>query len=587
MDKSSPVYTTRTECQDCFKCVRNCPAKAIRIKDAHAEVLPELCVACGRCLEVCPAKAKRVRDDLPKVGALLKTELVHASVAPSWRTEFPELDEAGLCEMLRGLGFAGVSETALGAQRVGAAIAETLKSSASNVLISSACPAAKEFVRVHIPDWAQAVSSLPSPLLEHCRIVKESFGPSAKVVFIGPCVAKKLEADMHPELLEAVIGFDDLRRWLAACSLDVDGYRGSKGVGFEIGSSEEGALYAVEGGMIEALCVHKGVPPHASMALSGLLSLKGALTGIAPSSVKGPMLIETLACRGGCVNGPCMRSALAPIERMAMVRRVVKVPEAEVVRKAAAPLECQFEFINEEREPSAEEIEAALHQVGKYAKEDELNCGGCGYDSCRKFARALALGRAESAMCASFMRKLANKKANALIRCMPCGVAIVDSAMKIVECNAKFAEMLGEEAVMAFEARPGLAGANIHKLASFGDLFKEALDNGRELDKAHFRIGDRLFDISIFTIEPRSVVGATVSDVTGSEMKRDQIARQAREVISKNLLAVQDIAWRLGEHMADTEILLRSIADGYSSSAPSDTWRDVKDVRPSNDEAPL
>ncbi len=585
MDKASPVYTTRTECQDCFKCVRNCPAGAIRIKDAHAEVLPELCVACGRCLEVCPAKAKRVRDDLPKAGALVKSSEAHVSVAPSWRTEFPGLKEAGLCEMLRSLGFAGVSETALGAQRVGAAVAEALKG--SSVIISSACPAAKEFVRVHIPDWAQAVSSLPSPLLEHCRMIKESFGPAAKTVFIGPCVAKKLEADMHPELLDAVIGFDDLRRWLEASSLDVKSFQGSKGAGFELGSSEEGALYPVEGGMIEALCVHKGVPRHASMALSGLVSLKGALSGIAPASVKGPVLIETLACRGGCVNGPCMRSSLAPIERMAMVRRTAKVPEGEVVRKAAAPLECQFEFINEEREPSAAEIEAALRQVGKYSKEDELNCGGCGYDSCRKFARALALDRAESAMCASYMRKLANKKANALIRCMPCGVVIVDSSMKIVECNAKFADMLGEEASMAFEARPGLAGANIHKLTSFGDLFKEVLERGRELEKAHYRIADRLFDISIFSIEPRSVVGATIADVTGSEMKRDQIARQAREVISKNLLAVQDIAWRLGEHMADTEILLRSIADGYSSAAPSDTWRDVKDVHPRYEEAAL
>lgn len=577
MDGNSPVYTTRTECQDCFKCVRNCPAKAIRIKDSHAEVITELCVACGRCLEVCPAKAKRVRDDLEKVVNLLKAGNVHASVAPSWVSEFPDLDAGGLCAMLKRLGFAGVSETAIGAQNVSSGVAEGLRNGAK-AIISSACPAAKEFVRIHIPEWAGAISKLPSPLLEHCRILKGRFGQDAKVVFLGPCVAKKLEADRHPELLEAALGFDDLRRLLKEMKIDEGDFMDVAGEPFELEPAQEGAVYPIEGGMIETLRVLKDAPHHTSIAISGLASLKSALGGIKPEAVKGPMLIECLACRGGCVNGPCMSKALAGIERLANVRRMAHLPGSEVERTPARPLDGRLDAPTPEREPSEAELLAALKQVGKYSKEDELNCGGCGYDSCRNFARALALGRAETAMCASYMRKLANNKANALLKCMPCGVVIVDAAMKIVECNAKFAEMLDEGARMAFEARPGLAGANIHKMVSFGDLFKEAMESGRDLEQPHFRMGDRLYDISIFTIDPGGTVGATISDVTGAEFKREQIARQAREVITKNLAAVQDIAWRLGEHMADTEILLRSIADGYSGAWPSGEWKDVTDT---------
>jgi PAS domain-containing protein len=270
-----------------------------------------------------------------------------------------------------------------------------------------------------------------------------------------------------------------------------------------------------------------------------------------------------------------MNKALAGIERLANVRRTAQLPETLVEREASPELVEADEDVFKEKEPGPAELEAALHQVGKYSKDDELNCGGCGYDSCRNFARALALGRAETAMCASYMRKLATNKANALLKSMPCGVVIVDSEMKIVECNRIFAEMLDEGARMAFEARPGLAGANIHKMVDFGDLFKEALDSGREIERHHFRMGGRLCDLSVFSIEPGKTVGATVEDVTGTEVKREQIAKKAKEVSTKNLAAVQDIAWRLGEHMADTEILLRSIADDYSSDAPSGQWKDV------------
>lgn len=566
MNKKSPVFTTEAECQDCFKCVRNCPAKAIRIKDGHAEVISELCVACGRCISVCPAKAKCVRDDMPKVLELLASGAkVHASLAPSWKNEFPELAPAGICAILRKLGFAGVSETALGAQRVSKALADQLNMPDAGAVISSACPAVKEFVRIHIPEWSHAVSVLPSPLLEHCRMIKEKFGDDVPVVFIGPCVAKKIEADNHPDLLAVALGFTELRKLMQERKIDAKDFAGISGKGFDMESAEEGALYPVEGGMIESMKVHKGVSSEKGVALSGLDNLRAALNGADPAKLKEPLLIEALACFGGCVNGPCVGSGISALERMAGIRRSAPMPKGAVKRVPAKELECPVTSAPVEREPLESEIIDALKKVGKVDRSDELNCGGCGYDTCRRFARALALGKAEPAMCASYMRQLATKKANALLNCMPCGVVIVDSDMKIVECNHSFVDMLDDGAKLAFEACPGLVGANIHKLIPFGDLFTEAFETGRELERAHCRMNGMLIDISIFVIEPGRTVGATFSNVTGLEKRRDQIARKAREVLAKNLVTVQDIAWKLGEHMADTEILLRSIADGYSS----------------------
>lgn len=578
MERNSPVYTTSAECQDCFKCVRNCPAKAIRIKDAHAEVIPELCVACGRCVSICPAKAKRVRDDVPKAKSLIASGArVHVSLAPSWASEFPELGVPGVCGMLKSLGFAGVSETALGAERVSESVAKLLESGSAGAMVSSACPAVKRFVSLHIPEWAGAVSSLPSPLLEHCRMLKGRFGAGVKTVFVGPCVAKKLESDSHPELLDCALGFDDVRAWLKSEGRNPEDFGRMEGKGFEMRGAEEGAFYPVEGGMIESMGFRKGFRRHSALAFSGLASLKAALANSLPSDIGGPLLIEALACKGGCVNGPCMGSALPPFRRMQTVMACAKPPERTPERGSAEPVECPPSPAVAAKAPSEQELSDALRQVGKVSPDDELNCGGCGYESCRNFAHALCAGHAEPSMCVSYMRKLATRKANALLRCMPCGVVIADASMRILECNLKFAEMLDEGARLAFEAKPGLAGANIYKLLPFGDLFREALETGRDVPHARCRIGDRLLDVAVFTVDPGAAVGATLSDVTCTEMRRDQIARKAGEVISKNILAVQDIAWRLGEHMADTEILLRSIADGFGGATQREfgDWKDV------------
>lgn len=584
MNHSYPVYTKETECQDCYKCVRHCPVKAIKVKDGHAAVVPELCVACGHCVEICPASAKRVRDDLGRARLLLEGKTpVYASLAPSWVSEFKGVEPGRMIAALRQLGFAGVGETALGAQAVSADVAERLDRMEKGVLISSACPAAVDYIRKYIPEFARSISQVFSPLLAHCRLLRERLGQDIRIIFIGPCIAKKNEADRHPELLSLSLTYPELRQWFE--ERGIDPFRACAGAEdvFTLDTAEEGALYPVEGGMIETikLC-RKGSEDKAHYAtLTGLENIERAFAGLWPENVDVPVFIETLACHGGCVHGPCTEH-VAPglLERLRVISNV-KLPEGRVERKSGLDIGEVFkeEPVAAGGTTSLHDIKSALRRIGKFSNEDELNCGGCGYDTCRNFAKALLEGKAEPPMCVSYLRKQAQKKANALLRCMPSGVVIVDKNLSIIECNRKFASSFGEDTLTAFDACPGLAGADLRRIVPFSKLFESSLKTGRDVHRDSYKLDNRLFSITVFNIEPNEVAGAVIFDVTRTEMRREQIAERARKVIDKNLETVQEIACRLGEHMADTELLLRSIADDYADEPGSGDVQDTGEER--------
>ena len=209
-------------------------------------------------------------------------------------------------------------------------------------------------------------------------------------------------------------------------------------------------------------------------------------------------------------------------------------------------------------------MKASLQRIGKYSKSDELNCGGCGYQTCRDFVKAMIAGKGEPEMCVSYLKRLSQQKANALIRYIPAGVVIVDEKRNIIECNRRFAEMFGEESLLAFEALPGLKGVAVGSIVGFEELFETAIETGADIERKNVLNGDMILDISIFTIEQKNVIGAIVLDVTQAELRREQIAEKARSVIKKNILTVQKIANCLGEHMAETEIILKEVASGYN-----------------------
>ena len=564
-----PIYTIGTECQDCCRCLRQCPVKAIQVVNGRASVVPELCISCGNCVAACPAHAKQVRDDLLVMHDLLRSgRPVYASLAPSWVSEFPDVPARAMVAALRRLGFAGVSETALGAQEVSASVAQHLARKGAGLLLSTACPAAVNFIRGYMSELVPFLSPVLSPLLSHCIMLRKEYGPNIGVVFFGPCVAKKNEADGHPELLNAAMTFTDLRTALREARIDPAAANAGEHDVFVPHAAREGAIYPVEGGMTDTVRAYAGIEPVCYATLAGIPTIESSLRGLDPESLPRPVFVEMLSCVGGCVRGPCI-SSLRPrlldqidvFARAAMpVPGTPRRPPAVAIDSLTLPSPVELPVFGENQ------YREALSLFGKTGPEDELNCGGCGYDSCRDLARAVLEGLAEPNMCVHFLRKRATRKANALLRCIPAGVVIVNDRLHIIECNEYFARLFGEETCAAYEARPGLEGASLEKIVPFARMFRRVLETEADIHNDSLRHEDRVYGLTIFTIEPRSVVGGVIFDVTGSELRRDEIAKRAREIIHKNLETVQEIACRLGENMADTEILLRSLAEGFSSA---------------------
>ncbi|MEI3581405.1 MAG: [Fe-Fe] hydrogenase large subunit C-terminal domain-containing protein [Alphaproteobacteria bacterium] len=566
-DREYPLYTIKNNCVDCYKCVRRCPVKAIKIEDGSAQIVPDLCIACGTCYRVCPAKAKQPRNDLTRAKHLIESgKDVYVSLAPSWIAEFDGLPAEKMIASLRRLGFRGVGETAAGAEEVSAHIARLLGEKESGLLISTACPAVVEYVRKYLPEMTPHLTPLSSPLLAHCRMLKDKLGKDIEVVFVGPCIAKKLEADAHPELLSLSLSFGDIRQWFREAGIFPEEIRTSVYDKFVMTKAEEGTAYPIEGGMIETVKPYTAARNAYMMQVSGIQNIKRELAGLKAENFDRPVFIECLACHGGCVAGPCMSNRNPGFDKRLNILKHSDFSDRAGKREPQADISLQYgEKAVKDKEFGEAEIKRALAVIGKYGVEDELNCGGCGYDTCRNFARAMLSGKAEPEMCVSNMKQQAQRKANALLRCIPSPIVIADSRLNIIEYNDKFAETFWSEAEHGeIYERNDLRGADLRDFIDFTNLFSASLDLEQDIRREHVRFGDRLFDVVVFNIDKKQIVGGIIQDVTKMEMKKERIAEKAKDVIRKNLATVQQIACTLGEHMAETEILLRSIAEDYA-----------------------
>lgn len=572
MEKTYPVYTLKNECNDCYKCIRDCHVKAIRIQGGSASVINEKCIACGHCVTICPVGAKKVRNDIDKVKTLfLADKKVYVSLAPSWAGVY-DIPKERMIAILKKLGFAGVSETALGAQEVSIQTAKMLNKSGAGLYISSACPVIDDYVRLYKPEFANCITPIASPALTHASLLKDAYGDDIKVVFIGPCIAKKNEADKHPELISVSLTFDELNYWIKEEFIDIEHIEVGEDCKFVPESAYEGALYPLEGGMNETI-KRVGIEKNdvTFIGVSSLEAFDKSLQNINPNKIQNKIFVEALGCPGGCINGPCLSSDKSRIMITSDIYANTEYREDIPKEPKKVVYEDYLPSPVKKVEYSIEQITKALKKISKHKPEDELNCGGCGYSSCREFVNALISGNAETSMCVSYMRKIAVRKAAAMLRCMPSAVVIVDSNMEIVEANDSFEQMfLGDMYEIFASRQDGLSGAALDRIIPFSELFKSALDTGKDIHQEHYAIDDKVYDISIFTIEDNELIGAVISDVTKSEIDRSKIAKKAREVITKNIATVQEIASLLGEHMVETELLLNSIAEGYDSNINED-----------------
>ena len=563
MENSAPVYTLSSACQDCYKCLRQCHVKAINVHDGRAEIDRDRCLSCGQCVSHCPRQAKRFRDDLSIVKSLLEAEeKVAISLAPSWKgaTGF---NQSSIISDLKALGIKIVGETAMGAESVTLSTAKLLSEAEPGLHISTCCTVVVDYIRLYKPKFIKSLMPLASPALTHARLLKDYYGPELKIVFAGPCVAKKTEADRHPELLAAALTFSELKRWLRESQFEGGVRLENEEATFKPAPSFEGALYPLPGGMIEGL--RKAPLPDniLTTTITGLERLDQALDSIFETDNRQVVFLEAMACSGGCLTGPAISSERSEILAVSDILTNVKIRKSVWPSKLHTLGEASWAPSPRiEGGHPLEEIQSTLASLGKTLPEDELNCSGCGYASCRELAAAILDGAAEPQMCVSNMRRLAARKATALVKAMPSAMVMVDRDLNILEVNEAFIGMfVPSHAKDTIGGPEALVGTPVSQWLEFVGLIRKVLRTGNDIFIEHRLYKGQLYNLSVFSVDKYRVAGAVVTDMTSLREGRASLTRKVREGLDKNMATVQEIACLLGEHMVETESVLTSLAE--------------------------
>ena len=579
--EKQPIFTEISNCRDCYRCVRHCPVKAIQIKDAHAEIIYERCTFCGTCVNECPNSVKQIRDDTDRVRmAFLSKRKVIVSLAPSYVSEFRGYEDNFVRALYR-LGFHAVSETAIGAALVSQALDIYMEEHGEAPFISTACPSVVQLVTKYFPESIDSLAPVPSPLQTHSAYLRKLYGNDIVIVFIGPCIAKKVEADEHPGYPDIALTFREVRQWIEEENIDLSNMDTGIEIDFVPAKAGKAAVYPIENGQIETSKIWQNhFIEQSALSVSGITRVMSSLAGTHTND-----FLEALNCDGGCISGPgTLHEDSAVIRKKAVASFVLSrmgEPETfdgdeefarEVYEKGygilGAPSPASTGLVRAGH--TEEEITEALAKLGKTTPEDELNCGGCGYPTCRDMARAMLDGLAETEMCVTKMRKDAESKVDILLSTIPHGVVIVDNDLNIVECNRLFIKIFEDypDEFLDAEGLRSFHGTPVSVFVPFAEKFREQFFMSKP-QQYRFRHDGKVMRITFFLVENKAMLGAMFEDITTPVIRREAVVEKAEEVITKSLSTVQQIASLLGENAAETELVLNSIIEEFNMGAES------------------
>ena len=543
-------------CKNCYKCLRTCPVKAIRMVGDQAVIDEGRCVGCGACFVVCPQNARSVVSDLDVVKqSISQGKKVIASVAPSYKGIYG--DENGFVENLYALGFDVVEETGIGAEQVHHAYQKIISDNSSQNWITSCCPVVMDYVQKYHPDLAGNILPVLSPMAIHGKMLKKKHGEDAVVVFIGPCIAKKKEAlalDVEAAGVDYVLTFEEMDLWKEEGEGRQEINRKAVRAGY-IGGS-----FPLEKGIIGNLKTDSWTE---QIAVAGFDMMDHAFKALKENEI-GPCIIEANACIGGCANGPAIpRDRKKTVVNTLRLQKRMKSldPTGEAGAEPAVETSCVYDRLTfEQKKPSDKAILDTLRLMGKFNDSDILNCSACGYDTCKDNAEAILNGMSHLQTCIPNMRTRAERMINSLFKHTPNGVLILDEQMRIIEFNPmaekifnrKSAEMQLKSVDILFDPRDFVQARTAQK---------PVLDK-----KVYLKEYGLSVSISVIFLPRQHLFLALLHNLTEEE-KRNRAFKELREntldtaqtVINKQMRVAQEIASLLGETTAETKVALMKL----------------------------
>ncbi|MBR5214655.1 MAG: 4Fe-4S binding protein [Bacteroidales bacterium] len=558
------------KCKDCYKCLRECPVKAIEVKNHQARIIESRCILCGRCTLICPQNAKIVHSSLSEVKQILDSGAkVIASVAPSFLSSFGLKDFNVFRIALAKLGFFDAEETAYGAELVTQKYKTLLESKQFKNFITSACPAVCRLIQTYYPKALQYLAPVDSPMIVHAKMIRQQH-PDAKVIFIGPCIAKKREA-IESGIIDGVLTFDDMQELFAEKNIVLDEIID---ISFENKRATAclSKAYPISHGVLKSFPeLPKG---YDYMAVDGPDRCVDALQNIENLE---NVFLEMNICKDGCVNGPCSLSVNIKGGSIKATSDVLKYYKNDI--RTLAPHQYEEHNIDLDKSyprirnnsipPPEREIKCILAKIGKHKPEDELNCSACGYDTCRDKAWAVYNGYTDAEICLPYMRERAESLSYEIIQNSPNGIILLDSDFYIQDINDKGRELLGINDPHA----EGRHAKDFFNLVDFMIAYNEK--RNVMVEKMFVPSTGKYVDMAITYLKDQNMLFGILMDVSEQVNYDNEInkvkmetLKTTDEVIKKQMSVAQEIASLLGETTAETKVALLKLKKTLSDERP-------------------
>lgn len=558
---SSCLTLKKSNCKNCYKCIRHCPVKSIRFSGNQAHIIEDECILCGQCFVVCPQNAKEIVDETEKVKVLLQSQApVIVSLAPSFIANYDGAGIDAMTEALKKLGFSDVEETAIGANIVKTEYERLLTEEKRDVLITSCCHSVNLLIQKYFPKLTPYLADVLSPMLAHGKEIKEK-NPEAKVVFIGPCVAKKDEAQKS-DYIDAVLTFEELTDWLDSEGIEIE--RTKEPNPDDIGRSR---LFPTTGGIIKSMHT-ENIPDYTFMAIDGVENCITALKDIATGKIH-KCFIEMSACVGSCIGGPVMEKYhRSPVKDYMSVTEFAGKNDFPLRKQNPVELRQVFDpLLIKKNMPSEEEIRDIMRRMGKFKPSQELNCGSCGYDTCHDKAIAIYQGKAEISMCLPYLKEKAESFSDTIVKNTPNAIIVLNEELEVQQINA------AAQKILNIRSATDVLGDQVIRILE-PTVFMDVLKTGRGVYNQRKYLAEykRYVEQTVVHDRESNLLVCIMRDVTDEENEREkkesisqQTVEVADKVVDKQMRIVQEIASLLGETAAETKIALTKLKESISN----------------------